>query len=70
MSMRQTEYPNNTPEQVREYLQTAADIVAELDIAPDLIPHAFVQAVGLVSAKQVVLEQVGLGMGLVGPNQH
>ena len=70
MSMRQTEYPNNTPEQVREYLQTAADIVADLDIAPDLIPHAFVQAVGLVSAKQVVLEQVGLGMGLVGPNQH
>jgi hypothetical protein len=35
-----------------------------------LIPHAFVQAVGLVSAKQVVLEQVGLGVGLVGPNQH
>jgi hypothetical protein len=68
--MRQTEYPNNTPEQVREYLQTAADIVGELDIAPDLIPHAFVQAVNLVSAKQVVLEQVGLGVGLVGPNQH
>jgi hypothetical protein len=70
MSYRQQEYPNNTPEQVREYLQTAADIVAELDIAPDLIPHAFVQAVGLIAAKQVVLEQVGLGVGLVGPNQH
>jgi hypothetical protein len=70
MSMRQTEYPNNTPEQVREYLQTAADIVAELDIAPDLIPHAFVQAVGLIAAKQVVLEQVGLGGLPMMPNQH
>ncbi len=70
MTMQQSEYQNNTPEQVREYLQTAADIVADLDIPPDLIPHAFVQAVGLVSAKQVILEQVGLGMGLIGPNQH
>jgi hypothetical protein len=70
MSMRQTEYPNNTPEQVREYLQTAADIVEAVDIPPDLIPHAFVQAINLIAAKQVVLEQVGLGVGLVGPNQH
>jgi transcriptional regulator GlxA family with amidase domain len=70
MSMRQTEYPNNTREQVAEYLQTAADIVAELDIAPDLIPHAFVQAVNLVAAKQVVLEQVGLGMAIPRGDGH
>jgi len=68
--MRQTEYQNNTPEQVAGYLQTAANIVAELDIAPDLIPHAFVQAVGLVAAKQVVLEQVGLGMAMPKLNEH
>jgi hypothetical protein len=68
--MRQTEYQTNTPEQVREYLQTAADIVAELDIAPDVIPAAFVQAVQLVAAKQVVLEQVGLGGLPMMPNQH
>jgi hypothetical protein len=70
MTMQQSEYPNNTREQVAEYLQTAADIVAELDIAPDLIPHAFVQAVNLIAAKQVVLEQVGLGVGLAGLPQH
>jgi hypothetical protein len=70
MTMQRTEHPNNTPEQVREYLQTAANIVADLDIAPDLVPHAFVQAVGLVSAKQVVLEQIGLGVGLLGADRH
>jgi hypothetical protein len=70
MSMRQTEYQNNTPEQVREYLQAAANIVAELDIAPDLVTAAFVQAVQLVAAKQIVLEQVGLGMAMPRGDGH
>ena len=70
MTMQQTEYQNNTPEQVREYLQTAADIVEAVDIPPDLVPAAFVQAVQLVAARQVVLEQIGLGVGIAGLNQH
>jgi hypothetical protein len=68
--MRQTEYPNNTPEQVREYLQTAADITAELDIAPDLTGIAFAKAADLLSGKQIVLEQVGLGMAMPRPDGH
>jgi hypothetical protein len=70
MSMRQTEYPNNTPEQVREYLQQAADITAELDVAPDLAGIAFSKAVDLLSGKQIVLEQVALGMAIQQGNQH
>jgi hypothetical protein len=70
MSMRQTEYPNNTPEQVRAYLQGAADIVGDLDIPPDLSGIAFAKAADLLSGKQIVLEQVGLGMAIPQGNQH
>jgi hypothetical protein len=70
MSMRQTEYPNNTPEQVREYLQGAADVVEAIDIPADLIPVAFEKAVDLLAGKQIVLEQVGLGMAMPRPNEH
>jgi hypothetical protein len=64
MSMRQTEYMNNTPEQVREYLQGAAEAVDAVDIPPDLIPVAFEKAIDLLAGKQIVLEQVGLGMAM------
>jgi hypothetical protein len=70
MSMRQTEYPNNTPEQVREYLQGAADAVESVNIPPDLIPVAFEKAIDLLSGKQIVLEQVGIGMAIPQGNQH
>jgi hypothetical protein len=70
MSMRQTEYPNNTPEQVREYLQGAADAVEAVDIPPDLIPVAFEKAIDLLAGKQIVLEQVSLGMAIPQGNQH
>jgi hypothetical protein len=70
MSMRQTEYHNNTPEQVREYLQGAVDAVDAVDIPPDLIPVAFEKAVDLLSGKQIVLEQVGLGMAIPQGNHH
>jgi hypothetical protein len=70
MSMRQTEYPNNTLDQVRGYLQDAANTVEGLDIPPDLIPVAFSKAIDLLASKQVVLEQVGLGMAIPRGNQH
>jgi hypothetical protein len=70
MSMRQTEYANNTPEQVREYLQGAADAVEAVDIPPDLIPVAFEKAIDLLAGKQIVLEQVGIGMAIPQGNQH
>jgi hypothetical protein len=68
--MRQTEYPNNTPEQVREYLQGAADAVEAVNIPPDLIPVAFEKAIDLLAGKQIVLEQVGLGMAIPRGNEH
>jgi hypothetical protein len=68
--MRQTEYPNNTPEQVREYLQGAADAVEAVNIPPDLIPVAFEKAIDLLASKQVVLEQVGLGMAMPRGDHH
>jgi hypothetical protein len=70
MSMRQTEYPNNTPEQVRAYLQGAVDAVDAVDIPPDLVPIAFEKAVDMLAGKQIVLEQVGLGMAMPRGNQH
>jgi hypothetical protein len=70
MTMRQSEYHNNTPEQVREYLQQAADITAELDVAPDLVGIAFSKAADLLSGKQIVLEQAGGILPMQGAHQH
>jgi hypothetical protein len=68
--MRQSEYPHNTPEQVREYIQGAADVVEACDIPPDLVPIAFEKAIDLIANKQIVLEQVGLGMAMPQGNQR
>jgi hypothetical protein len=70
MSMRQTEYPNNTPEQVRAYLQGAVDAVDAVDIPPDLVPIAFEKAIDLLAGKEIVLEQVGLGMAMPRGDGH
>jgi hypothetical protein len=70
MSMRQSEYPNNTPEQVREYIQGASDVVEACEIPPDLVPIAFEKAIDLLAGKQIVLEQVGLGMAMPKLNEH
>ena len=70
MSIRYTERQNNTPEQVREYIQGAADIVEALDIPPDLTEAAFVQAILLLASKQLEAEQIGLGVGVPGLNAH
>jgi hypothetical protein len=52
------EYQHNTPEQVRDYLREALAIVDELDPPDELRAALFVQAVGLLSAKQIVFEQM------------
>jgi hypothetical protein len=56
------ELPHNTPEQVREYLSAALEIVAELDPPTDLRVTAFDKAVNLLAAKQIGIEQVQPGM--------
>lgn len=55
--MTRQEIPNNTPEQVRDYLQQALALVDELDIPAHLEVAAFEQAVGLIAGKQIVMVQ-------------
>ena len=52
------EFRHNTDEQVAEFLRKAADLVDDLGLPDDLREAAFVQAVGLFSARQIVFEQV------------
>ncbi len=52
------EIPHNTPEQVRGYLTDALNLVAELDPPSDLRGITLSKAVDLISAKQIVMEQV------------
>jgi len=54
MSSRQ-EYQHNTREQVLEYIGTAREIVDELEIPDELRQAAFIKAIDLISAKQLVL---------------
>ena len=61
-----SELLHNKPEQVREYLQTALDLTAELAPLEDLRVAFFEAAVGLCAAKQMVIQQprqVGLPPG-------
>lgn len=62
MSMMRRELPNNTPEQVREYVRETLAILDELDVPGDLREVAFTGALGLVSGKQLVLEPTSLGV--------
>ena len=52
------EFWHNTDEQVRDFIARAAGIVDELGLPDDIREAAFVQAVGLLSARQIVFEQV------------
>lgn len=56
--MRRTETPHNTREQVKEYIETAAAIVAELELDGDLKVPAFEKAVDLCAGKQITMEQI------------
>jgi hypothetical protein len=51
------EIPNNTPEQVRDYLLQALQLVEEIEPPTDLREAVFAQAAQLISGKQVVLMQ-------------
>lgn len=68
MAMRRTEVPNSTPEQVRGYVREALAVAADCGLDDDervaLLPHIFDQLAG----KQIVLEEVGPGLGLTFPN--
>lgn len=66
MSVRYTERPNNTPEQVLDYLRQALDVVDTLGPPDDLRLACFTEAVRLVSGKTVTAEQIvasGIDLG-------
>lgn len=56
--MRRTEQQHNTRDQVKEYIATAAAIVAELELDGDLKVPAFEKAVDLCAGKQITFEQI------------
>ena len=66
MSVRRHEHPDNTPEQVRDYLRAALELVAELEPPDDLRVATFTKAADLFASKHVTLEQLapaGLVLG-------
>lgn len=58
MSYRKTEAVHHSAEQIKQYLDTALRLTAEMDVPEDLRVAFFTQAVGLVAAKQLFFEQV------------
>lgn len=55
--MMRQEIPNNTPEQVREYLREALAVVTELEPPEDLREAVFTQAAQMVAGKQILMQQ-------------
>jgi hypothetical protein len=68
--MRQTEYQNNTPEQVEKYLEDALILTEKLAPPDDLRVAVFENAVRMFSAKQIVMEQVNPMMALPQNARH
>jgi hypothetical protein len=68
--MRRVEYPHNTLEQVKGYLDDAVTIVAELDPPDDLRTAMFTEAARLLSAKHVTMEQARFELPGVGGNDR
>ena len=68
--MRQTEYQNNTPEQVEQYLADALALTEKLSPPEDLRVAVFENAVRMFSAKQIVMEQVGPMMAIPQNARH
>ena len=54
--MIKTEVPHNTPEQVREYLQGALEVIDELELDDELRVPAFLKACDLLSGKQLFFD--------------
>jgi hypothetical protein len=57
--VRRIEHQHNTREQVKGYLETALELVGELEVDGDLKVACFEKAVDLVAGKQIVFEQAG-----------
>jgi hypothetical protein len=55
--MQRQEIPNNTPEQVEEYVCKALSLVSELDPDPRLLASVFEKACDLYASKQIVMTQ-------------
>lgn len=55
--MQRQEIPNNTPEQVRDYLVRTLEIIEELEVPYGLRPAAFEAAFSAISGKQILLAQ-------------
>lgn len=58
MILQKREIQNYTPEEVREHVVAALNLTAELDPPTALAEAVFVQAVGLYSGKQIIVEQM------------
>ncbi len=58
MNGRTSEFHHNTPEQVRDYIVAALELVRDLEPDEDLRVSVFLQACQLISGKQVVIEQI------------
>lgn len=61
MQMARHEVPNNTPEQVHAYIEAASALVDQLDIPEERREAAFLKAIDLIAAKQLVLEPIARG---------
>jgi len=57
MQVTRREIPNNSPEQVMEYLERAMRIADDLTSDPETWAVVFAQAVPLLSGKQIIMEQ-------------
>lgn len=58
--MRRVEHQHNTRDQAKHYLETALELVAELEVADDLKVPCFEKAVDLVAGKQIMFEQAAI----------
>jgi hypothetical protein len=55
--MQRQEIPNNTDQQVEEYVTKALNLVRDLDPAPDLRASVFEQACQMYAGKQLLVAQ-------------
>jgi hypothetical protein len=57
MILKKREIQNYTPDEVSDHLRAALELVAYFEPAEDLRVPLFNQAVGLLSGKQIMVEQ-------------
>jgi hypothetical protein len=66
VTMNRQEIPNNTAEQVTDYVRDAVALVELLEVPDDLRVPAFTEAVRLFAAKNVIVEQTPTHLGILG----